>query len=338
LPLETAAFITDLVVSNPAHTDGLSQADSHLRLLKSTLKATFPNFTDVALASTQAQLDAAATATAGTTAGAFAAGTAALPGLFVAGSPSTGFFSPAANQIAMSLSGVQALLMGGTAIVTTLSIASSQSIGAAAIASTGAYSGGTGQLVPIGGTLIWFEDSLPAEGGYVWCNGNAISRTGFPILFARWGTRFGAGDGSTSFNVPDLRSTVPVGRPTMGGIGNRSLGIGDTGTNTLFGSATNTLATTNIPPTSSSGVNAITVSPQTIGNNIPVTSGSVGEQQVQFASGGAIVPFRSGGVWGAVTSLGNTIQNIIVTTLGTNSTPVNNVQPSTSCNYILRAA
>lgn len=42
-PLETATYIDGLVVSNPAATDGLSQSDNHHRLLKSTLKATFPN-------------------------------------------------------------------------------------------------------------------------------------------------------------------------------------------------------------------------------------------------------------------------------------------------------
>jgi microcystin-dependent protein len=63
MPLETATYLHDLVVANPAHTDGLSQADSHMRLLKSTLQNTFPNFTSAALASTQAQIDAAVAAT-----------------------------------------------------------------------------------------------------------------------------------------------------------------------------------------------------------------------------------------------------------------------------------
>ena len=62
MPLETATYISQLVSTNPAHTDGLNQADSHLRLLKSVLQAQFPAFTAAALASTQAQLDAAVTA------------------------------------------------------------------------------------------------------------------------------------------------------------------------------------------------------------------------------------------------------------------------------------
>lgn len=63
MPLETATYISDLNVANPAHTDGLAQADSQMRLLKSTIKATFPNFTAAALVSTQSQIDTAVAAT-----------------------------------------------------------------------------------------------------------------------------------------------------------------------------------------------------------------------------------------------------------------------------------
>jgi len=43
MALETGSFIDSLNASNPAATDALSQADDHLRLIKSTVKATFPN-------------------------------------------------------------------------------------------------------------------------------------------------------------------------------------------------------------------------------------------------------------------------------------------------------
>lgn len=44
-----------------------------------------------------------------------------------------------------------------------------------------------------------------APGGFLICNGGAYSRTIYATLFAKIGTAFGAGDGSTTFNVPDLR-------------------------------------------------------------------------------------------------------------------------------------
>ena len=45
MALETGTYINDLVATNPAATDALSAADDHIRLIKSTIKATFPNIT-----------------------------------------------------------------------------------------------------------------------------------------------------------------------------------------------------------------------------------------------------------------------------------------------------
>jgi len=83
LPLETATFISDLNSSNPAHTDGLSQADSHMRLTKAALKATFPNITG-AVTLTQAQLNALTTA--------LVDGTSLLPAFSFASEPTLGFY------------------------------------------------------------------------------------------------------------------------------------------------------------------------------------------------------------------------------------------------------
>jgi hypothetical protein len=56
MPLETASFINGLVASNPVSTDPVAQADDHIRLIKSTLKATFPNLTG-AVTANQATLN-----------------------------------------------------------------------------------------------------------------------------------------------------------------------------------------------------------------------------------------------------------------------------------------
>lgn len=45
MALETGTYINSLVASNPVSTDGIAQADDHMRLIKSTVKATFPNIT-----------------------------------------------------------------------------------------------------------------------------------------------------------------------------------------------------------------------------------------------------------------------------------------------------
>lgn len=54
--LESGTYIDDLNASNPAATDGLAQADDHLRLLKSTIKNTFPNVS-AAVTPTHTQLN-----------------------------------------------------------------------------------------------------------------------------------------------------------------------------------------------------------------------------------------------------------------------------------------
>ena len=56
MALETGTYINSLNASNPAATDALAQADDHLRLIKATLKATFPNVTG-AVTATHAQMN-----------------------------------------------------------------------------------------------------------------------------------------------------------------------------------------------------------------------------------------------------------------------------------------
>ena len=57
MALENGTYVNSLVPANPASTDGLAQADDHIRLIKSTIKNTFPNITGP-VTSTQAELDA----------------------------------------------------------------------------------------------------------------------------------------------------------------------------------------------------------------------------------------------------------------------------------------
>lgn len=57
MALETATYITQLVATNPVHTDGLSQADSHMRLIKAVLLTTFPAL-NAAVTATPAELNA----------------------------------------------------------------------------------------------------------------------------------------------------------------------------------------------------------------------------------------------------------------------------------------
>lgn len=216
MALETATYISQLVSANPAVGDATGQGDDHLRLLKAVLQTQFPAFTAAALASSNAQLDAAVATVTGTASSVMLAGTVTAPGIAVAGSLTTGLYSPAADQVAVTIHGVQSLLMSSTAYtVPTANItlgAGNLSVGGT-ITATGPYSGGTGQLVPTGSTHVWWTAALPT--GYVWANGASLATASFPALFALFGYTFGGA--GANFNVPDMREAAPVGTSTMGG-------------------------------------------------------------------------------------------------------------------------
>jgi len=68
--------------------------------------------------------------------------------------------------------------------------------------------------VPTGAILPYGGSSAPA--GFLLCDGSAVSRSTYAALFAIVATAFGAGNGSTTFNVPDLRGKFPLGKATSG--------------------------------------------------------------------------------------------------------------------------
>lgn len=68
------------------------------------------------------------------------------------------------------------------------------------------------------GTVIPFAGSLSTvpTSGWLVADGRGLSRAAYPELFAAVGTVFGAGNGSTTFNLPDLRGRMPLGKATTG--------------------------------------------------------------------------------------------------------------------------
>lgn len=72
-----------------------------------------------------------------------------------------------------------------------------------------AYTPGGADLVPAGAIQYFARNTAPA--GWVKANGAVLNRTTYSRLFAAIGTTFGAGDGSTTFQLPDLRGEFPRG-------------------------------------------------------------------------------------------------------------------------------
>jgi len=108
--------------------------------------------------------------------------------------------------------------------------------------------------VPIGGLMPYVGTAAPSS-NFVLPSGQAISRTTYATLFGLTGTTFGAGDGSTTFNVIDLRGRVPAGKDNMNGSAASRLGSVGTDSGTIVGttlgsaggSATHALTTGEMP-------------------------------------------------------------------------------------------
>lgn len=129
------------------------------------------------------------------------------------------------------------------------------------MASYGAYKGAAGVGLPVGTIVPWAKASVPS--GFLLCDGSAVSRTTYADLYAIIADAYGAGDGSTTFNVPNIRgkqmvfddaSTYVVG----GSAGSSALDISSnatitnnqsiTGNVTISGNIANTALTTDQIP------------------------------------------------------------------------------------------
>lgn len=69
--------------------------------------------------------------------------------------------------------------------------------------------------VPIGAGMLYWASTLPA--GWLWANGSNVSRVTYARLFALYGTTHGAGDGASTFTLPDMRARFPLGTDGFGG-------------------------------------------------------------------------------------------------------------------------
>jgi microcystin-dependent protein len=98
-------------------------------------------------------------------------------------------------------------------------------------------------LVPPGSMMPYCASSAP--GGWLLCDGSAYSRSTYAVLFAIIGVTYGVGNGTTTFNVPDLRGKFVIG---LNSSDTDFDSLGETG-----GSKNKTLSTTEIPSHTHSG-------------------------------------------------------------------------------------
>jgi len=97
---------------------------------------------------------------------------------------------------------------GNVSVPGTLAVTSNATVGGD-LAVTGSITQGGGLVMPTGAMLEYGGSAAPT--GWLLCDGTAVSRTTYSALFAVLGTAYGAGDGSTTFNLPDRRGKFGVG-------------------------------------------------------------------------------------------------------------------------------
>lgn len=136
-----------------------------------------------------------------------------------------------------------------------------------------------GSQIPPGAVMHFYQSAAPS--GWLKANGQAVSRVTYAALFAEIGTTGGAGDGSTTFNVPDLRGEfirawddsrgVDTGRANGSAQTGQNASHTHTGTADSGGAHTHTIGTSN----ANGGAVSVTQSGNPVANNA-ITTGSGG--------------------------------------------------------------
>lgn len=197
--------------------------------------------------------------------------------------------------------------------------------------------GGALWMCPIGAAFDYWGATAPTA-HFAFPSGQAVSRTTYSTLFSLMGTTHGAGDGLTTFNLPDKRGRVSISKDNMNGsaagrVTGGGAGIDGTTLGAAGGAQTVTLASANLPniaPTFT-GINGA-LSVTTLNSNIAVNSTS----SFTFGSGG--VAAITGTVVANLTSSGNFTPSGTISSIngGVTQTAVNNLPPGIVCNYLIR--
>jgi len=215
----------------------------------------------------------------------------------------------------------------------------------------------TGMIAPFAGAAV--------PNGWLLCDGAAVSRTSYAALFAVISTTYGAGDGTTTFNLPDLRGRVAIGRDNMGGAAANRAQLTTTLSTTNGSSAATVASASNLSigmAIISANVPAGTVITAISGTTITMSSGATAtatgttarfslltDAQSLGGSGGAQTHALVTAQMPAHTHTYNDIQSTGANTLaaggnvGLSNTgttggnqPHPNIQPSIVLNYLIR--
>lgn len=169
-------------------------------------------------------------------------GSVGAPALAFNNDLASGFYRPADHSVAIVVDSIVSAIFTPTGIT-----------------------GVTSSVFQPGMVIDYCVDTVPSA-FWLFCYGQAVSRTTYAALFAKIGTKFGSGDGTTTFNMPDLRGRTVFGNDNMGGAAAGRLtttffGSDPTVTGNVGGVQSKTILTANLPAYTPAGLVTTTVTP-----------------------------------------------------------------------------
>lgn len=136
--------------------------------------------------------------------------------------------------------------------------------------------------IPAGAMMAWASDVVPAN--WLLCDGAAVSRSTYASLFAAIGTQYGSGDGTTTFNLPNLKGRTIVGKDSTQ---TEFDVLGETG-----GAKTHTLTISEMPSHTHSN---------TLSSNVVASSAHRHEFKISMLDSGNYSPAGPNAGWGSGT-------------------------------------
>ena len=211
MALETGTFIDSLNANNPAITDQIDQGDDHIRLIKSTIKSTFPSITG-AVTLTHTQIN-----TLETRMGTAETNLNSLDAAILSNDSDLATLDAGKANIAGDTFTGDVTIQGTTTLGTATATTVTTSDSSTNIATTSFVQQNISALDPLpSGMIVPFAgSSTPA--GWLLCFGQSVAQADYPDLYAALGSGSIYGGDSTHFTLPDLRGRVIAGKDDMGG-------------------------------------------------------------------------------------------------------------------------
>jgi microcystin-dependent protein len=252
-----------------------------------------------------------------------ASGTVGAPGITFASDTDCGLYRIGGNNIGVAVNGAKVLDVATTGLTVT------GDVDATTVKQAGFA------LLPLGMVLPYA--GLTAPSGYIFCYGQAVSRTTYAALYAIVADTYGAGDGSTTFNLPDLRGRVVAGQDDMGGSSaNRLTGLsgglnGDT-LGATGGSESHTLTTAQLASHAHSGTTNGTSNDHTHGFTAILT-----DVPGAISYGGGVNSGANADSAGTTSGASADHTHSFTSATAGSGDAHNNVQPTIVLNYIIFA-